>query len=817
MKSRLIVLLLIFVVCSTNAQQSFSSYRVQNYFGMTSPGAMKYGLYGNDNPALLAQLESPDILFTWSDQTAAWNKFSHWGLFTAFPYFGFSAINQRNGGWSVTDYRLSLAAGNETFSIGSGYGWSSGDADRFLRSDIFTLGILIRPNKFISAGASAFIPTVGSSEAMVDLGIRPLGNELITVFGDYVFSDDEQETPIDFLDGNFSQSGKNRWSIGAAAEVFPGIRFTGRYFENKSLNFGAQLSLGNISFSSVINFDQDKKHSHNIYGIRLGGYDRNPFQNLGEHKKYIEMDLIGATKYQRFKFFDNSKTLLLLLEQIDAARNDNTVGGIAINTSGMVMNREMLWEIRERIKEFKESGKKVAVFIDRAGIDHYHLASAADYIVMDPQGMLILEGFLLGRSFYKGTLEKLGIGFSEWRYFKYKSALENFSEDKMSEADREQRQAIVDDYYALAKNDITKGRKLSAEIFDNLVNDSTIFLSQAALENGLIDKIGRWDELKELINEKEGSKHFVNPNSLKEFKKPNDYYWGSKPEIAVIYAIGVCAMDEGINARSLVKDINKAADDPNIKAIVLRVDSPGGDAMASDIIAEALRKSKEKKPVIVSQGYVAASGGYWLSMYADTIVAAPNSLTGSIGVIGGWFYNKGLKEELGISTDFVKRGDHADLGFGFSIPLLNLSLIPDRDLTPDEQKKAEHLIKVSYNEFVSKVALSRNMDFESVEIIGEGRVWTGLAGIKNGLIDKLGGLADAINIASEKAGLKGKEFNIIEYPDAPLINLNLFAPKIIGVKNEANKLLENLNFRLKNNGIPMPIVPIEFMEIVPEF
>jgi protease-4 len=295
---------------------------------------------------------------------------------------------------------------------------------------------------------------------------------------------------------------------------------------------------------------------------------------------------------------------------------------------------------------------------------------------------------------------------------------------------------------------------------------------------------------------------------------PKDNYWGEKPEIALIYATGICAMDEGINARKLVSYVDQAVNDNNVKAIVLRVDSPGGDGLASDIIAEALKKAKDKKPLIISQGSVAASGGYWLSMYGDTILAAPNTITGSIGVIGGWAYNKGLKEKLGVSTDYVKHGEHSDLGFGMTIPFIGLTL-PDRDLTTFEQKKIDNSILAMYKEFVGKVAVGRNKSFAYIDSVGQGRVWSGFDGKSNGLVDILGGMSEALEIAVNKAGLSGEEYEVKEYPPPPLFNFNFFMPKIPGFRLEEESTIKNITFRLQYNGIPLPILPLEDMDYVP--
>jgi protease-4 len=776
-------------------------YYAINQYGLTSPGAMKYGLYGYDNPAMLSTQSGPDVFFTWSNKTGTLNNFDNWGLFSSIPHLGFAIVNSRLFGASLNNYKISGSLGNDAFSYGLSYSWNTGDEGAFNASNLYTIGTLIRPNEYLSLGLISNLPTSGRSEGVIDFAVRPLGDEFISVFGDYSIKKDRYP-------------GEIKWSAGAAVEAFPGIRITGRYFDTKLFSAGVELSFGNFGISSDTHFDDAGKNSFNTYGIRIGTYDRNPFHNLNSNEDYVKINLNGELEYQRYKFFDNSSTLLNTIQEIKAAKEDKTIAGIAINTSGMSINKEKLWELREELKQFKAAGKHVVIYIDKPEIQEYDFASVADKIILDPQGMIILEGFLAGRQYYKNALEKLGIGFTEWRYFRYKSFNETYSRDKMSEADSAQLQDLINDFYQTAKNDICEGRHIQPDKFDDLVNNHTLFLPDEAIEAGLADTLGRWDDVIETVKKLEGSyKSFINAGSLEKFNLPKDNYWGEKPKVAIIYALGLCAMDEGITARKLVLDVNYAADDPNVKAIVLRVDSPGGDGLASDIIAEALKKCRGKKPVIISQGYVAASGGYWLSMYGDTIVASPNTITGSIGVIGGWAYNNGFENKLGVSTDFVKKGEHADLGFGFTLPFIGIT-IPDRDLTPAEQAKAESTIKSMYKDFVKRAAAGRKKSFEYIDSIGQGRVWSGTAGLKNGLIDILGGLSTAINIAAKKAGLSGLQYDIVEYPEPGLINFNKLMPNPFGIESQSNKMLDDLKFRFKYNGQPMPLIPIENMQLM---
>ncbi len=791
------------VYCSALAQSTFTPYYDRNDFLLASPGALKFGLYGYDNPALLSYVRQPDILFTWNDVKAPTNR---WGMFVGLPSAGFGMVHEKFGGATVADYRLSAATGDRTLSTGISYGWTIANNALFDKSSLLTLGTLFRPLSFVSAGVTytTALNTKGY-ELTGDLAGRPFASELVTVFAEYI----RYRTPL--LE-------KNMWSAGVAVEAMPGVRITGRYFNTDAFTLGFQFSLGNIGLETQAHYDVNQKYAFNSYGIRLGAYDRTVFDSyIGKQSKYVEMNLNGAIDDQRFQWFDKTQTLTGLLDAVDAAKNDPSVAGIAVNTSGMEVNREKLWELREKLKDFRATGKKIFIFIDRGGIDLYHFASVADKIVMDPFGILMLEGYLAGRTYIKGTLEKIGIGFDEWRFFKYKSANESLSRDKMSDADREQLQKIVDDWYKIAEIDICEGRHLTSQQFDTLVNTKMMFLAQRARESGLIDSIGRWDVVKDLVKQERGSgASFISSGSLAKFNLPYDNHWSEPPRIAVIYALGACAMDEGITARKLVKDVEAAVDDSRVKAIVLRVDSPGGDVMASDYIAEAMKKAKGKKPIIVSQGFLAASGGYWLSMYADTIVAAPGTVTGSIGVIGGWMYNKGLKETLGLSTDFVKVGAHADFWFGFRMPFIGLG-IPDRNLSTEERCLAETGIKAMYKEFVEKVSFGRKMKFDEVEPIAQGRVWSGLDGKQNGLVDVLGGMETAINIAKERAGIqKDRDVTIIEMPKKELIDFSMFMPKLFGIETKiaADPTIELLKFRLKHNGEPLPMLPMEDMEMM---
>jgi protease-4 len=486
----------------------------------------------------------------------------------------------------------------------------------------------------------------------------------------------------------------------------------------------------------------------------------------------------GPLTHATYRFFDTRQTFQNVIDAINDAREDDRVAGIALNLSGSRLTRGQAWEIRDRLGDFRAVGKKVVVFIDEASQAHYYVASVADHVMMDPEGLLMLPGYVLGRTYVASMLEKLGVGFEEFRFLKYKTAVENLARHDMSEADREQRQALVDQYYNTFRTDVAVGRNVSASTVDRWVNEITLFTADKALDEKLVDELGRWDEVKERVKQLEGeSKAFVGTRALEDRWYPSKQ-WGEPAKIAVVYAIGSCAMDTGINARRLEKTLRSLRGRDDVKAVVVRVDSPGGSAMASDVVAGQMRALMKKKPVVVSQGDVAASGGYWISMCSHQILAQPTTVTGSIGVISGWAWDKGLGKKVGMEGDFVKRGDHADVFFSLRPPYVPVG-IPHRAVTDEERALVLDGMRSLYSGFVKAVASNRKMTEEDVEKIAQGRVWTGIEAKNNGLVDRIGGLSDAILVARELAQIGLKEgFEVIEMTPRGLFKLNYPLPEL---------------------------------------
>jgi protease-4 len=362
------------------------------------------------------------------------------------------------------------------------------------------------------------------------------------------------------------------------------------------------------------------------------------------------------------------------------------------------------------------------------------------------------------------------------------------------------------------RREISASRGIEPETFDRWIDREFLIYAPDAAAWGLVDTLGRWSDAKEIVESLEGRrKRLVGTGMLAAEEFPSRA-WGPRPRIAVVYGLGFCAMDWGIKARQLGKVFRRLEKDRRVRAVVFRVDSPGGDGMASDVISEALRRCAAEKPVIVSQGGLAASGGYHISMHAHTIVAAPTTTTGSIGVLSAWMWNKTLGQSLGMTTDHVKRGRHADLDLGIWLPFLGLQ-IPDRPLSVEERARFEKITRDSYDRFVAGVAEGRGMEPESVHQVAQGRVWSGLDGRDVGLVDEIGGLETAIRIAREAARIgSGEEVEIVELPEKGLFKLDLGGPGLMTEKLEQEPVWQYLRLFSEHPGQPLPVLPMELYE-----
>ncbi len=794
MKYILSLFVLLVAWTSIASSQSVSNYYTRFDMLMAPPSTFQNGLLGFANPANLGVLDNPDARLYWStDGPKTWS-FKDWGLFLASPGFGFGMYRQSLGDYRITDYNVALGFGSDAFSMGLSYNWHAGDADVFNRQRQVLVSGLWRPIRRFSLGVTGFFSTETSqSESVVELGLRPLGTPILTLFADALVKDYEVT--------------RENWSAGAVIQPVPGVNIVGRYFGSESFTIGLALELGYGALGGQGHYNVQKNHVYNTYMLRSGGLRNSLFQQMAKNIAYVPFQVRGTVEYQKFVLFDDETVRFYdLLRDIHAAANDPRVATLALNLASMRIRPEHAWELREQLKYAQEKDKKVIVFIENAGMTGYHLASVADIVVMEPLASLILPGFILSRTYLEGTLEKLGIGFDEWRYYKYKTAYESYSRESLSEADKKQYQAYLDDWYDLVQNDVTRSRNLTPEEWDNIIDEKMLLGATAAQEAGLVDRLDRWSNMEDIIHDFHDGQLFKMPRGQIWDNAVAREEWGPQPKIALVYALGTTSMESGIRARWLERQLHQLAKDRRIKAVVFRVDSPGGSAMAADVVANALKKVAEAKPVIVSQGQVAGSGGYWISMYGDTIIAGPNTITGSIGVIGGWVWDKGFTEKLGMTADYVKRGKHADYEFGVTLPLLGLT-IPARNLNDEELARIEKWVRELYDDFITQVSEGRNMSKAKVDSIAQGRFYSGYDGQDAGLVDKMGGLMTAFAIAKEKAGIGADEmYELVEIPKSyGLFDLLGRAPGVKTVENDP--VIQYLRLLTEEHPTPLFMLP----------
>lgn len=443
-----------------------------------------------------------------------------------------------------------------------------------------------------------------------------------------------------------------------------------------------------------------------------------------------------------------------LLTQLRKAKIDSRVGAVMLDIDFPGIGWGKADELRAAIADLKTSGKPVYAFMEIGTNKEYYIAAAADKIFIPPAGDLYVNGFSANAMFYRGTLDKLGIEPEVVQIGKYKNAPDTYTRKDMSEGQREVLNSILDQYYANLVTAISESRKKAPEDVKALI-DNAPYHAGNAKEIGLIDdaifKEDVINQLKERLGvSKEDKGRVLTGRQYRQI--PSDSLGLNKGErVAVVFASGAINLGrsnrggfggETAGSDTIVDAVNEAAEDSSIKAIVLRVDSPGGSALASDLMWNALEKAKAKKPVVVSMSDVAASGGYYISCNATKIVAQPNTLTGSIGVFMGKPVLRGMYDWMGISNEYVMRGKNAGI------------FREAEKWTPEERAKMEEQTKkIYYDDFLPKVAKGRNKNVEAVDSIGQGHVWTGTQGKENGLVDEIGGLERAIDIAKELANL----------------------------------------------------------------
>ena len=465
---------------AANAQSSFILYAERTEFALAAFGGLDMGLYGYANPALLSYVEGVEQGVAWSDS----NSTQSWGLFTAMPRLGFGMINGRRD----REYRAGLSSGDRDFSLGVSMGWDS------VRHVV--LGGIWRPGPRLSVGGT-FTSTFANEEreGTVDLALRPWGDERLTLYADYAHTD---ETEF--------------WSTGAIVGIGQGLALTGRFFSDRALSIGLRIEIGCRRFPSAGRGGAPSRRMRRA-SERSGG------TCSGRERATYRWNYLGRCNTVAMPSSDDSQSLLNLIALLERARRDPAIKGVAINASGLRISPALGWELREKLRQIRAGGKRVVVYIDRVDISGYHWVSVADHLVLDPAGAIGLQGYVAGYTYFKDALDKLGIGFDEWRLFRYKSATEVYVRRDMSEGEREQLTVLLDDWYALARRDISTDRSLAPEQFDRLVEDTAFFLPQEALDAGLVDRLGRWSEIDRMVED-------LDVVAAASYTRPADRRWG---------------------------------------------------------------------------------------------------------------------------------------------------------------------------------------------------------------------------------------------------------------------------------------------------
>lgn len=455
---------------------------------------------------------------------------------------------------------------------------------------------------------------------------------------------------------------------------------------------------------------------------------------------------------------------------ISKAKDDNNIKGILITFEDSNIGWAQMDDLKDSLLEFKSKGKFIIAYGEQYNIKSYYLASICDNIFLHPEGALFFNGISYNVTFLKGLLDKLEIEPIIFRAGSYKSAVEPLTRTNMSNESKEQAYLLINSIYESILKLVSKQRGISIKELNNISNDIGNAMPKNALKVKLVDKVCFMDEVENYIKEKLG----FSQNEKTKYIDINQYYnsikkkkKSSENKIAVLYAEGDIVdknVDNGnaklIRASKLIQEIKKVKDDKSIKALVLRINSPGGSVMGSANIWKELELLKEVKPVIASMSSVCASGGYYISLACNKIVASPLTITGSIGVWGMWYNKQKLFEnKLGITFDSVKTNKSADW---FS---------NNRSLLPNEREAMQNYINDTYYRFIDKVCQSRNISKDEISKLAEGRVWTGELAKKFKLIDELGNINDAIKLAAKTANLENYEVVNLQNPKIVLPNI----------------------------------------------
>ena len=630
-------------------------------------------------------------------------------------------------------YTLSSGSGiGSSIYWGTGYSWFNSDNEYYDQLTSWSLGLMFR-RRYFSTGITArdlnrprFHGEKLGRNYDFGVAIRPSTSRI-------TFSVDARKVEkIKGLNFNFA----------VEARPFRWMTLRGRVNDDSSFDFRFGVNFRQLGLGVYNRFDENQGYQ------RAVGY------------MALSQALYTTRHIRRNAFLDVQMSEIE--KTLKVAKRDREIVGALIKIGGSRYGIARLQEIRDAILDFKKSGKKVIGYMTNCSTGNYLLASVCDWIVLHPSGEVRLIGLRSEISFYKGVLDKLGIRADLEHIGKYKSASDLFTREEMSEAHRKVQNAILDDLYDQLTQSIAEKRSWTQDDVKCLI-DQGPFTAKQALAHGIVDHLAYRDQLKRIAKNLTGKDcRLVKASQYLGIIEYEHDWEVPLPKIAIIEAEGMMVTGESftdpfigtktMGSATITRAIRNVRKDASVKAVVLRIDSGGGLVVAADTIWRELMRLKDVKPLVVSMGDVAGSGGYYIAAPADIIVAEPGTITGSIGVVSGKYSFKGLYDKIGLHKEILKRGKHADFYTDYG------------DYPAEEREIIHAQIKEIYEDFISKVSEGRGMTKEAVDEIGKGRIWTGKQAKEIGLVDELGGLNLALSIAREKAGLARRKVQLIRLP-----------------------------------------------------
>lgn len=733
------------------------------------------------NPALLATGKTAGFGYLRTYNDSAFSGDDAFAISLGNLAFGAELMDLRETPVSLSTKRANrytLASGQKILTgvyFGTAYSWHSSEISELDDADTWSAGLLVRPNRMLSVGVvgrdlnsptyygNKFKPMVETS-----LGFRPAG-ERLTVFANYLARD--RRLPIHAPGGDgapVETQPKSFFTYGIEVEPAQGLLVRVGADEDENVSACASLSLANFGMTSLITRGKSSREDKKIYGT--GILTVSPFWHdsaLMPDNGYLEIDLSGRIGEARPRFSllggGPRRTLRELLEKIDRAKRTPEIRAIVLKCNGASASFAVFDELRQALTDFRASGKQVVAYTETPRNGEYYLASACDCVVLMPNGYLGLVGLKAEIPFIRGTLDKLGIEAKYTKTGEYKSAVEILSQDQYSQPSREAENALLDDIYAKFVADIAEGREMTEDEVREAI-DKGPYTPQGAFEAGLIDTAAYWDEVPDIVEKvlQAGSRSITYEAFARRNYQPAR--WDDPPTVGIVYAVGSIAGGENrrdmlfgeiMGSETMTEAIRTMREDRSVRAVILRVDSPGGEMWASDMIRREIEITKMDKPVVVSMGGVAASGGYHISCSGTKILADETTVTGSIGVFSLWLHTRGLYQKLGVNKEIFTRGKHAD-------PMPTW-----RDPTEEDMRLMQDLTDSYYRRFVTDVSAGRGRTYDDIHEIAQGRVWSGKAALANGLIDGIGGLKAAIDLAKMEAGIPPDEqvnFKVLPRP-----------------------------------------------------